>query len=1205
MSEQICGRCGSRLAQSSALLGSCPRCMLEVGLDSPVGAPVVPGFPLQIARYRILRLIGEGGMGIVYEAEQDHPCRIVALKIIKPGLSNTALLRRFEAESQALGRLQHPGIAQIYEAGTADTGFGPQPYFAMELIRGTSLKEYCAQHRLDQRQKLEIVARLADAVQHAHQRGLIHRDLKPINIIVDETGQPKILDFGVARATDVDMHATGNTRSGQLVGTPAYMSPEQALGDPLEVDTRTDVYSLGAILYELLAGRLPSTVSNNLHETLRAIREQDPLPLSSIDRSCRGDIETIAATALEKDKSRRYGSAAEFVADLRRYLNDEPIVARPPSVGYQLRKFARRHKTIVAGITALIVVLVVGMIVITLQAKRAILAEAQARSERDAAFAERTRANENEHSAELERDRARKQEQRALVLENEARAEAQAHLQQRYLNVWQSLARASLLESANRDNDDLAALLARQALLFHHRTPDQPRQLVEEALQQVLRFGPWSRNLLPEFDAYVYSVDYSRDGNTLAAAGSDGIVRLWDVRDAGRQPIKLFGHTGPVSSVAFSPDGTHLGSGGGLDNSVRIWDLANPANAPIVLQFAPKASLPVYQPPLPQGKVNAVAFSPDGRLLAASGLDYDMETGTVGNSYWARVWDIKDLSAKPLQFRQANRTSVTSSVYSPNGAIAFSPDGNSLACIDGDSTARLWDLRKPDAPPQQLKTGLLEPTGTPVISMAFSPDGSLLGVVIGPNLRLWDLSGPTPIARDGPSVPPYGIAGVAFSPDGSYMATAHGDRNIRIWNVKNPSSIPVMLLQGHDSAIHSLAFSRDGTQLASGSSDKTVRLWSLTTSGQMPKLLAEAVPRTSNFYSRTTVAFSVDGRQLVAGGPNNNISIWDLRDPDKLPLRLAEPSVPQAPQPLVPVGVPVRVSGARIFTVAFSPDGAQVASGGADSFMRLWELKKPASPPTLIQASDSFVNAVAFSRNGERRASGGGSGSTVRLWDQRRPNDPPLLLRPSPAFVYSVALSSDGTWLAAGNGSPDNNVLLWNLRKPGGPPVVLKGHQDFVQSVAFSADDHWLASGGNDGTVRAWNLRDLNGPPLLLQAPGSLIYSVDFSPDTSMLAIGGNTGIFLFDLRNPRLSPMRLTTLSFPSMMAQSSVAISPDGTHLASAGEDGSVRLWPLWSTAADYLCTRVSRNLSMNEWRLYIGKGIPYERTCPNLHADPGTPH
>src|SRR5262245_20596627 len=304
----------------------------------------------KVGGYTITRLIGEGGMGAVYEAEQDQPRRTVALKVIKAGFASPELLRRFAQESQALGRLQHPGIAQIYDAGTADTGYGPQPYFAMEFIRGETLIEYVRKHRLNTNQRLEIMAKVCDAVHHAHQRGLIHRDLKPGNILVDETGQPKILDFGVARVTDSDAQATMQTDVGQLVGTLAYMSPEQVLADPLELDTRSDVYALGVILYELLAGQLPYVISKKIHEVLHTIREEDPSRLSSINRSFRGDIETIAAKALEKDKARRYASAAELASDIERYLKDEPIAAQPPTTLYQVQKFTRRHKALVSGI---------------------------------------------------------------------------------------------------------------------------------------------------------------------------------------------------------------------------------------------------------------------------------------------------------------------------------------------------------------------------------------------------------------------------------------------------------------------------------------------------------------------------------------------------------------------------------------------------------------------------------------------------------------------------------------------------------------------------------------------------------------------------------------------------------------------------------------------------------------------------------------
>jgi serine/threonine protein kinase len=313
---------------------------------------------IMIGRYRILRRIGEGGMGFVFEAQQEYPIRRVALKLIKPGMTTVELLRRFEQESDALGRLQHPGIAQVYEAGTADTGYGPQPYFAMELIRGETLLDYAERHALSTRDRLRIFAKICDAVHHAHQRGLIHRDLKPGNILVDDSGQPKVLDFGVARATHGDARSKLRTDIGQLVGTLPYMSPEQALADPQELDTRSDVYSLGVILYELLSARLPYNIGKLVHEAIQAIREEEPVRLSSINRNYRGDIETIVSKAMEKTKTRRYSTAAELGADIERYLRDEPIIAKPPGTTYQLTKFAKRHRGVVAGVVAFLVVLV-------------------------------------------------------------------------------------------------------------------------------------------------------------------------------------------------------------------------------------------------------------------------------------------------------------------------------------------------------------------------------------------------------------------------------------------------------------------------------------------------------------------------------------------------------------------------------------------------------------------------------------------------------------------------------------------------------------------------------------------------------------------------------------------------------------------------------------------------------------------------------
>jgi len=379
-----------------------------------VTAPSIP-IPARIGRYRIIRKVGEGGMGVVYEAEQDNPRRIVALKVISAALASTKMLRRFEHEAQILGKLQHPGIAQIFEAGTFEPspGAAPQPFFAMEFVRGVPVTQFAQQHNLGTRERLELVARIADAVQHAHGKGVIHRDLKPGNILVEEISEstkhkaqtdshselstqhsalPKILDFGVARATDGDLALTTlRTDIGQLIGTLPYMSPEQAAGDPDDLDTRSDVYALGVIAYELLAGRLPYDLTRKLAaEAARIIRDEEPTRLSAINRTFRGDIETIIAKALEKDKARRYQSAVELGEDIRRYLRDEPVIARPPSAGYQFQKFARRNKGLVAGAAAVVLTLIAGIIGTSIglvkaraSARDAFISQKQAETEKD------------------------------------------------------------------------------------------------------------------------------------------------------------------------------------------------------------------------------------------------------------------------------------------------------------------------------------------------------------------------------------------------------------------------------------------------------------------------------------------------------------------------------------------------------------------------------------------------------------------------------------------------------------------------------------------------------------------------------------------------------------------------------------------------------------------------------------------------------
>lgn len=467
----------------------------ESSLDAPVAIDTIPR---TIGGYRIVRELGRGGMGTVFEAEQDSPKRTVALKILQSRILSPDLQRRFQYEVEILGKLQHPGIARIYEAGVFVSDGTRQPFFAMELVRGKTLLESCESRQLSTRDRLQLFTTICDAVHHAHQRGVIHRDLKPANILVDADGQPKILDFGVARATDSDIRTTTiRTSAGELMGTVPYMSPEQASGDPDAIDTRSDVYALGVLLYELLSRRLPYDVAQKpLQEALRTIQLDDPTPISRYERTHRGDIDTILSKSLRKERENRYQSAAELAEDVRRHLRDEPISARLPSAWYHISKFTRRHTAVVVGAAATVLALAIGLGG-TLRYARL---ESQQRQQ---AETNATKARDQELLALAAADDARIAERNARSAENEAR-----HKEREAREAVAQAERAAGFQSQQIESIDTGALGAQIRELIVASVSESERPDLLNALAPV-SFADVARTALAEqvFEPSIRAID--------------------------------------------------------------------------------------------------------------------------------------------------------------------------------------------------------------------------------------------------------------------------------------------------------------------------------------------------------------------------------------------------------------------------------------------------------------------------------------------------------------------------------------------------------------------------------------------------------------------------------------------------------------------------------------------------------------------------
>jgi serine/threonine protein kinase len=546
-----------------------------------------------VGPYRLQEQIGEGGMGTVWVAEQTQPVRRkVALKLIKPGMDSKTVLARFEAERQALALMDHPNIAKVLDGGTTENG---RPFFVMEFVKGIPFTKYCDDARLSVEERLALFLPVCHAVQHAHQKGIIHRDLKPSNILVclyDGVPIPKVIDFGLAKAMYQPLtEHTLHTAQGLMMGTPLYMSPEQAELNNLDVDTRTDIYSLGVILYELLTGTTPLERKRlkeaAWHEMLRLIKEEEPprpstrlsgsgtlpnvaaqrkLEPAKLTKLVRGDLDWIVMKALDKERGGRYETANGLARDLQNYLADEPVEAMPPSRGYRLRKFARKHKKALVTTLAFAVLLVAGAVLSTLLAVWAMAAEGEAVEAKVAAEANAKTAEANGRAAEA----------------NGRAAEANLYV-----------ARMNLAQT-DWENANVGRIRAEALDPYRQAGKRDPRgwewYYQERLCQLELRTLKGHTN-------WVQSVAFSPDGSRLTSAYADGTIEVWDAA-SGRELPTLKVNTGRVSIMVFNPDGRRLATASGKDDTIKVWDTASGREL---------LTLKVNT-----GPVGSLAFSPDG-----------------------------------------------------------------------------------------------------------------------------------------------------------------------------------------------------------------------------------------------------------------------------------------------------------------------------------------------------------------------------------------------------------------------------------------------------------------------------------------------------------------------------------------------------------------------------------------------------------------